>query len=383
MLLARKGYRVLLVDKAGFPSDTLSAHYIHQPGTAALKRWGLLEKVAATNCPPVYTLRFDMGFFALKGEPSPFEGVREGYAPRRTVLDHLLVQAAVEAGAELREHFSVQELTTDGERVTGIRGRTAGGVLVTEQAPLVIGADGMRSFVARSVKAATYNEFPSLTCTYYAYFSDVPMDGAELYARPDNTFIGARTNDGQTLVICYWRNSEFHRVRSDIEGNFMQVIDLAPEFAERIRAGKRTEPFRGTADLPNYFRQSYGAGWALVGDAGYHKDPILAHGIMDSFEDAERLAQAVDAGLSGRQPMDAALAGYQRTRDEAVMPRYQMTVDQARIAPPPLEMQQLFGALRGNQAQINHLFGVFAGSVPPQEFFAPENIGQIMMAAAT
>jgi 2-polyprenyl-6-methoxyphenol hydroxylase-like FAD-dependent oxidoreductase len=383
MLLARKGYRVLLVDKAGFPSDTLSAHYIHQPGTAALKRWGLLEKVAATNCPPMYTLTFDMGFFALRGEPTPVDGVREAYAPRRTVLDHLLVNAAVEAGVELREHFSVQELTTDGTRVTGIRGRVAGGAMVTEQAPLVIGADGMRSFVARSVNAASYNEVPSLTCAYYTYFSDVPVDGAELYARPDNTFIAGLTNNGQAMVICYWRNSEFHRVRSDIEGNFMQVIDLAPDFAGRIRAGKRTEPFRGTADLPNFFRQSYGAGWALVGDAGYHKDPILAHGIMDSFEDAERLVQAVDAGLSGRQPMDEALAGYQQARDAVMMPRYQMTVDQARMTPPPPEMQQLFGALRGNQAQINRLFGVFSGSVPPQEFFAPENIGQIMMAAAT
>jgi 2-polyprenyl-6-methoxyphenol hydroxylase-like FAD-dependent oxidoreductase len=382
MLLARKGYRVLLVDKAGFPSDTLSAHYIHQPGTAALQRWGLLDRVAATNCPPVYKLTFDLGFFALSGEPTPFDGVGVGYSPRRTVLDQLLVNAAVEAGVELREHFSVQELLTDGERVTGIRGHAAGGATVTEQAPLVIGADGMRSFVAKSVQAANYHEVPSLTCTYYTYFSDVPVDGTELYGRPDNTFIAVHTNDGQTMVIAYWRNSEFHRVRSNIEENFMQVIDFAPGLSERVRAGKRSEPFRGTADLPNFFRQAYGAGWALVGDAGYHKDPILAHGIMDSFQDAERLAEAVDAGLSSRQPMQDALAEYQRARDEAMMPRYQMTIDQAKMAPPPPEMQQLLGALRGNQAQINRFFGVFAGSVPPQEFFAPENIGQIMMAAA-
>jgi 2-polyprenyl-6-methoxyphenol hydroxylase-like FAD-dependent oxidoreductase len=381
MLLARKGYRVLLVDKAGFPSDTLSAHYIHQPGNAALKRWGLLDRVAATGCPPLHTLTFDIGFFALKGEPTPSDGVGVGYSPRRTVLDKLLVDAAVEAGVEVREHFSVQELTTNGERVTGIRGHQQGGATVTEQAPLVIGADGMRSFVARSVGAASYEEVPSLTCTYYTYFSDVPVDGAELYGRPDNTFIAAETNNGLTLVIAYWHASEFHRVRSNIEANFMQVIDLAPGLSERIRAGKRSEPFRGTADLPNFFRQPYGEGWALVGDAGYHKDPILAHGIMDSFEDAERLAEAVDAGLSGRQPMNEALADYQEARDAIMMPRYHMTVDQAKMEPPPPETQQLLAALRGNQAQINRFFGVFAGSVPPSEFFAPENIGQIMMAA--
>jgi flavin-dependent dehydrogenase len=381
MLLARKGYRVLLVDKAGFPSDTLSTHYIHQPGTAALKRWGLLDKVAASNCPPIRTLTFDVGYFALAGEPTPSDGVAEAYSIRRTLLDQILVDAAMQAGAEMREHFSVEELLTDGERVTGIRGHVQGGATVTEQAPLVIGADGMRSFVARSVGAATYNDVPALTCAYYSYWSDVPADGVELYARPDQTFIAAPTNDQQTLAIAYWHASEFHRVRSNIEENFMQVIDLAPGLSERMRAGKRSEPFRGTADLPNFFRQPYGDGWALVGDAGYHKDPILAHGIIDSFQEAELLAEAVDAGLSGRQPMNEALAGYQQARDEAVTPRYYMTVDQAKMEPPPPDMQQLLSALRGNQAQINRFFGVFAGSVPPSGFFSPENIGQIMMAA--
>jgi flavin-dependent dehydrogenase len=126
MLLARKGYRVLLLDRGSFPSDTISTHYIHQPGIARLKRWGLLDRVSASNCPPVHQLRFDVGPFALQGSPTPIDGVTDGYAPRRTVLDKILVDAAVEAGAELREHFVVQELLTDGERVTGIP-RTDGG----------------------------------------------------------------------------------------------------------------------------------------------------------------------------------------------------------------------------------------------------------------
>src|SRR5438128_4409028 len=138
MLLARRGYRVLLLDKAGFPSDTLSLHYIHQPGAALLKQWGLLDKIVASNCPPVSRLAVDLGPFVQAGSPPPAEGVAEGYAPRRTILDQILVEAAVEAGAELREHFSVQDLIMDGDRVVGLRGRSKGGALVSEQARIVI-----------------------------------------------------------------------------------------------------------------------------------------------------------------------------------------------------------------------------------------------------
>src|SRR5436305_2441293 len=137
MLLARKGYRVLLLDRAGFPSDTLSTHYIHQPGVARLARWGLLEQVVASNCPPVRTQLLDLGPFALEGSPPPIDGSADGYAPRRTILDQILVEAAVAAGAELREHFSVADILTDGERVTGIRGHAAGGAMMTEHARIV------------------------------------------------------------------------------------------------------------------------------------------------------------------------------------------------------------------------------------------------------
>src|SRR5262245_44588819 len=151
MLLAQKGHRVLLVDKSGFPSDTLSTHYIHQTGIARMKRWGLLDALAATGCPPVSRMTFDMGPLVLEGSPTPSIGVGDGYAPRRTVLDKVLVDGAVAAGVDLREHFSVQSLLHDGDRVTGVRGRSVGGPTVNEEARIVIGADGLRSLVARSV----------------------------------------------------------------------------------------------------------------------------------------------------------------------------------------------------------------------------------------
>src|SRR5579884_4058259 len=177
MLLARKGYHVLLLDRTSFPSDTLSVHYIHQSGVARLQSWGLLDRVVASNCPPVYRQALNVGPFTLVGTPPPIDGVSAAYAPRRTILDKILVEAAVAAGADLRERFSVDELSTDGERVTGVRGHTAGGTAVAERAPIVIGADGLHSLVARSVRAATYNARPALTCAYYSYWRDVPIEG--------------------------------------------------------------------------------------------------------------------------------------------------------------------------------------------------------------
>jgi flavin-dependent dehydrogenase len=379
MLLARKGHRILLVDRASFPSDTLSCHFVHQPGVACLNRWGLLSQVAASNCPPVRSQILDVGPFALEGAPAPAGDVTEAYAVRRTVLDKILVDAAADAGAEVRERFSVDEvLIDDGNRVTGIRGREAGGRPVTERARIVIGADGRNSLVARSVRAAAYNEHPSLTCAYYGYWSGVEMEGAELYTRPGNAIIAAPTNDSEMFVIVYWPNSEFRRIRADIEGNFMHALELAPDLAERIRVGSRTERFRGTGMLPNFYRRPYGDGWALVGDAGYHKDPITALGMTDAFRDAELLADAVDAGLSGARPMGEALGSYERRRNETTAETYEATVQFAHLAPPPPEMEPLFAALRDNRQETGRFFGTVTGTVPAAEFFAPDNVARIV-----
>jgi flavin-dependent dehydrogenase len=378
MLLARDGYRVLLVDRATFPSDTLSTHYIHQPGVARLDRWGLLEQVAATNCPPVRRLTFDVGPFALTGAPPPADGVADAYAPRRFLLDRILLEAAAAAGAEVRESFSVDEVLSDDGRVIGVRGRTAGGATVTERARIVVGADGLRSRVARAVEAPTYETRPGRTCAYYTYWDGVSLDGVELYPRDGNMIGAGPTNNGQAMVIAFWPRAAFRRVRADIERSFDDVLALAPGLAERLAAGERAERFFGTANLPFFFRKPYGPGWALVGDAGYHKDPITAEGITDAFRDAELLAGAVDAGLSGRRPLEQALAGYERRRNEQAMPIYEFTYELAGLEPPSPDMQALFGALRHDQEQTNRFFGTIAGTVPVTDFFAPENVASIL-----
>src|SRR3954468_6421257 len=170
MLLARKGHRVLLVDKATFPSDTMSTHLVHPPGVAALERWGLLDRLVATGCPPVRDYSFDFGPLTISGAPRPVEGIAHGYCPRRTVLDQVLVAAAVEAGAELREGFTVDDVMATGGTVTGIRGHARGGAAVAERAPVVVGADGRHSLVAKAVRPEQYDERRSHLAMYYAYW---------------------------------------------------------------------------------------------------------------------------------------------------------------------------------------------------------------------
>ncbi|HKQ99704.1 MAG TPA: NAD(P)/FAD-dependent oxidoreductase [Pyrinomonadaceae bacterium] len=382
MLLARKGYRVLLLDKATFPSDTISTHHIHQPGVARLRRWGLLEKVSASNCPPTTEIRFDVGPFALAGTPPPAEGNVEAYAPRRRVLDKILVDAAVEAGAELREGFSVEELTSDGRAVTGIRGRDRKGSTVTERSRIVVGADGARSFVADRVQAPIYFDRGMLTCNYYSYWSGLQLEGVELYPREGQLIVADKTNDGLTMITVVWPKEEFNRVRSNIESEFMRSLDkYAPTLAERVRAGRREERFAGAGFLPNRFRKPYGEGWALVGDAGYVKDPATAQGITNSFSHAEMLAEALDESLSGRRKMTDALADYEQKRNCEVVAMFEHTCQLASLKTPPPEIIQLLEALQGDREEIGRFLGTVAGTTPIREFFSPENIARIVKAS--
>jgi 2-polyprenyl-6-methoxyphenol hydroxylase-like FAD-dependent oxidoreductase len=253
---------------------------------------------------------------------------------------------------------------------------------VIEKASIVIGADGMRSTIARLVDAPFYEAFPAYSCAFYSYWSNIAVHTVELYPRPGRMLIVAPTNDGLTLTIVYWPEAEFDRVRSDIERHFMDALDEVPQLSARVRAGKRAERFRGTSELPNFYRRPYGPGWALVGDAGYHKNPITAEGITDAFRDAEFLADAIDDAFSGRTPIDAALAEYERKRNDRAMPIYRLTCDLAKLEPPPAHMQKLMAALQGNEVQTGRFIGTIAGTVPVSEFFSPENVNRIMTAAA-
>jgi flavin-dependent dehydrogenase len=385
MLLARNGYRVLLVDKATFPSDTMSTHLAHPPAVAALDRWGILDKLEETNCPPITRYSFNFGPVSVAGTPRPSNGADRAYGPRRIVLDALLLEAAVAAGVEMREAFTVDEVLIEDGRVTGIRGHAKGGDTVTERAKVVIGADGRHSIVAKAVEPEAYNEVPALAPAYYAYWSGLPTDGFDTYIRAESGrgWAAIPTHDDLTCVVQGTPQSDFGTTKKGVEGTYLKGFELAPEFAERIHGAKRESGFMGAGDLAGYFRKPYGPGWALVGDAGYHKHPITAFGITDAFRDAEAVATALADTFSERRSFDEGMADYQRARDEEALPIYEFTCDFAKLEPPPPEMQQLIGAMQGNQEAQDGFVSVMAGTLPAPEFFGPENAGRIMAAAGS
>jgi flavin-dependent dehydrogenase len=381
MLLARQGYRVLVVDRAHFPSDTVSTHLVHAPGIAALTRWGLLGDVVATGCPPIETYALDFGPITIAGTPRPEDGISNAYAPRRTVLDKILVDAADRAGAEVREGFAVDDLIVEDGAVVGIRGHDENRRVVLERASVVIGADGRNSHIAKLLRPERYYEKPLLQWSSYTYWSDLPVDGMQTVIRPDRGWAAMPTNDGLTLLVVGWPNSEASAFKADVEGNYLKTLDLVPEIAERVRGATREAPFAGAA-APNYFCKPYGPGWVLVGDAGYSKDSITAQGISDGFRDAERVTAAlVDVFEHGRS-FEQTMAAYQATRDAHALPIYEFTTQLATLEVPPPEMQHLLAAVHGNQDAMDAFVSLIAGTVSPLEFFDPEHIGRLMAAAA-
>ena len=376
MLLARGGCKVLLVDKAAFPSDCISSHYIHNSGTTRLQRWGLLDRVRKSGAPAMSRVRYDFGDFVLEGAPPPADGVQEALAPRRAILDQILIEEAVASGASFRESFVVEKLIWEDGRVVGIRGHDRDGVVVEERARTVVGADGAGSLIAQLVDARKYDEHPGTTCFYYSYWSGLPLNVCELYIRPRSVTVAFPTNDGLTLIGQIWPLAELEPVRANLEGAFHQAFDALPAFADRVLAAKREERFFGMIARPNFFRKPSGSGWALAGDAGYHRDPITAQGMRDAFRDADLLAEAL---LDGSP---AALDLFERRRNQDSAATYEMTIQRASFAPPPPEAMALLAALQGNQEQIDRWAGIDAGSVSAAEFYSAENVARIMNDAA-
>ena len=236
------------------------------------------------------------------------------YSPRRIVLDHLIVQAARAAGAEVREAHTFRELIWEGDRAVGARLEDGSGNFVEERAAVVVGADGIWSSVARAAGAAIDLHRDSLTCGYYAYWAGVPTDGVEFYVRHGRDILVFPTHDHQTCIWAGRSRDEWNMYRANVGGTYREVISLAPSLAKRLSTARQMSPFKGTSKLPNFYRQSFARGWALVGDAAYHRDPLTGMGIGDAFLGAQLLANAIVEGLGGDEAhLDGALANYQST----------------------------------------------------------------------
>jgi 2-polyprenyl-6-methoxyphenol hydroxylase-like FAD-dependent oxidoreductase len=312
MLLARSGLRVLAADQGRYGTDTLSTLALMRAGVFQLGRWGVLQGVVDAGTPPIRTTSFHYGGETVAIRIKPRNGVEALYAPRRSVLDALLVDAAKESGAEVAHGTRLVDLIREDD------GRVRGAVIehpekgvVRVGADIVIGADGVRSNVARLTGATPYVSGQSAGGVVYGFFSDLGLEGSHWYFTPGVGAGAIPTLGGETLVFVSMPQRSFlDEIRVDMESGFRALLAAcAPELAERVSRSRRQGPLRGFPGIRGYLRQSIGPGWALVGDAGYFKDPITAHGISDALRDSDLLARAVVRGTA------SALAEYQKTRD--------------------------------------------------------------------
>ena len=311
MLLARAGHRVLVLDRGRYGTDTLSTHALMRGAVVQLHRWGILPAVIAAGTPPVRQATFFYGDESLSLPISPRDGVDALYAPRRHVLDRLLADAALAAGAEIIYGARVKGLERSRTgRVEGICFEDESGVEHHVSSRMVIGADGLHSTVARFAGAETYRVGHHATATMYGHWGGLDVSGYQWYFVPGLSAGAIPTNAGEACVFVSVPGPGLTRFFEHApDGAFRELLaQMAPDLAEQIGHAAPSH-LQGFAGHTGFFRRAYGPGWALVGDAGYFKDPLTAHGITDALRDAELLAEAVDTGS------DQALAQYQEQRD--------------------------------------------------------------------
>jgi flavin-dependent dehydrogenase len=338
MLMARRGMKVLAVDRARYGSDTLSTHALMRTGVLQLHRWGLLHRVKSTGATPVNRVVFHYPDETMRVEIRPSDGVDALYAPRRTVLDPLLVDAAREAGADVRFGVIVDDLLKDGSgRVVGISARDEQAGELELSADLVVGADGIRSIVAQSVNAEVIRRAHNSGAAVYGYYSGVKAAGYEWAYAPGVSAGLIPTNDGQVCVFIGGSEADFRRrVFPSLDRNFETILrEASPDLAERVSGGSLEARYRGFAGVRGYIRACQGDGWALVGDAGYFRDPITTHGISDAFRDAEILTRAATGEIT--------MSAYQSTRDSVIGGLFGVT---DRIAGYDWSMKEIRGYLR-------------------------------------
>src|SRR5215470_6586973 len=321
LLLARSGAKVLMIDRQAYGSDTLSTHALMRGAVLQLARWGLIPDIASADTPAIRSTTFHYGREAIRVAIKPEHGVDCLFAPRRTLLDRLLVDAARKAGAEVRHGVLLSELlfASDG-RVIGVSLKGAGGSSMTLRTDIVIGADGRQSTVAQLVKARGYVEGSNASGIVFGYFENLPQDGFHWYFAKDVAAGVIPTNAGHCVFAAVPAQRFSATFRGDVRRGFLQVLEASsPELCADVERGTLIGRLRGFGGAPGYLRQCHGAGWALVGDAGYFKDPLTAHGITDALRDAELLADAASAGTA------ADFADYAAIRDALSLPLFVVT----------------------------------------------------------
>lgn len=371
LLLAQRGYEVLLLDSAPFPSDTMSTLYIQQPGVALLRDWGVLDGLIASGCPRLDSVTYTLGDIRLEGPAAVLEGVGGAYAPRRAVLDQLLVKAAVAAGTRFMDRSRVLSLDVANGIVNGVCFRDAAGTVRHEPARLVVGADGMRSAVAREVGATLRVAHPVASCAYYSVWEGLSA-GLEYSEQPNRYAAVIPTHEGRTIVATYFPQAEFASIKRDALGAHTQAIaQLLPALAAAMPGAERVGRLQGTGDQQNFFRQAQGPGWVLVGDAGHHKDSITARGITDALLQAHWLATEVGDSLMEAPRLSAALSRFERIRDDELAEPYRNALAVAKLTVSP-SRRSMMRAIGSSPTLTQLYFEVLAGVRSTDDLLVPE-----------
>ena len=366
-MLARRGLRVCVVDKDRFPSDTLSTHAIQPTGVSVLERIGALEPLLEVSRP---MLRGRMVFDDVEVAIDDVVGVTGApvLSARRGLLDRILAGVAEEAGADLRTQTAVTGLVEEGDRVAGVI--TDGGEL---RAPLVVGADGTRSAVARMVGAREYHPTPNGRIFMWAYYEADPTDGAMWIGKiDDHAYLATPTDSGLSLVAACPSIDRRSEVRTDREAVYEAGLRGWPALHAGVDGARREGPVHTMANMHGFFRESAGPGWVLVGDAGHFKDPTPGQGIADALRQAERLTDAIERALGGGSGTpDEALREWWRWRDEDAWEMYWFAHDMGAAGPTPPVLQQAQRRIAADPRLAEATIRVFNHELRPSEVFTP------------
>jgi len=380
--LAQAGLSVALVDRARFPSDTLSSHFFESPGIATLGRLGLLDEMTSAGAPFLDVINYRIGdvagvdpYFQDPGAPGASMCVR------RTVLDTALVRVASEAGAHVLTNTRVTGLVSTDGRVTGITHADGADRDGQFDAELVVGADGTGSTVARFAGARRYHALPNQRFCYWGYFEGAaePDPPALLFHRfDDETFAGFACDAGLYVAVTCPSLQALPAFSDDLDGAFAATIQRCEPLASILAGAHRVGPLRGMANYPLFFREAAGPGWALVGDACHFKEPVAAQGISDAFRQAERLAESIVSGLGGAIPVDEALAGWWAWRDGDAIDMHWLAADMGAAGPVPAVLVELLRDLQGSPDRLWDFWGLFHHRTRPTQLFTPERFAAVV-----
>jgi len=379
--LARAGRRVVALDRVAFPADTISTHLIWPGGVAELQALGALERVRALGAPALPRALAGAGDLVIRGDYTPVGGIDHALCVRRPGLDAALAATARDAGAEVRERCSVTELVHDAGRVAGVRYRDAGDAERELRAPLVIGADGRRSTVARRVAAQRpYRERASGRACFFAYWEDGRPEWRATAAQwRERAELGTAfpCDDGLALVLLQPPAVRAAAFRSDLAGEYERTVRSIPALAQRLEGCRQATKVRSATGIASYFRRSTGPGWALAGDAGHFKDPVTAQGIRDALRYGRRLGEVAAPLLGDPVALDRALRAWERERERDCLEVYQWTNLLARGEPmSPLEIE-LYREAQDDPQLARRMADVFSRSARPADVLSARHTARL------